>query len=135
MGTILERLVPCMSGSSKRTLRMPRSFQPASTCSTETDFRSAIAMVCTPASVVPGPDVQPEGGHQGHDRIRLLSGDDGQHTALAAIPPQECVGQHPRRLEVTAVHAQDGIRVMTDGERAPAAADTHDERRDVADAV
>src|ERR1700730_13637302 len=48
IGTIFERLVPCMSGSSKRTLRMPRSFQSASTRSTEADFFSAITIASTP---------------------------------------------------------------------------------------
>jgi hypothetical protein len=37
IGTNFERLVPCMSGSSKRTLRIPCSRQPSSTCSTATD--------------------------------------------------------------------------------------------------
>src|SRR3981081_2363096 len=48
MGTIFDRLVPCMSGSSNRTLRIPLSLHSASTLSTEMDLSSAIAICISP---------------------------------------------------------------------------------------
>src|SRR4030088_630114 len=119
MGTIFERLVPCMSGSSKRTLRMPRFFHSARTCSMETDFSSAITMASTPRSVIPRAYVEAD-----------LSR-DRQHAAFAPIAARQRGGEHPRRLHVAAVPAQRRIRVVNDDQRALRAANQHLEINEV----
>src|SRR5580704_5844100 len=106
MGTILERLVPCMSGSSKRTFRMPRSCQPASTRSTETDLPSAITMASTPGSVVPKANPKTDFIGQGAGDVDAYLRDDDQHAALASVTALERRGHRMRRLKMTALPSE-----------------------------
>src|SRR5258706_14129619 len=99
-----------MSGSSKRTLRMPFSFHSPSTRSTETDFFSAIAIASTPASVVPDTDLQPAVADHGQHLGGSGPGHDRKHAALAAVAAQQCGGDYARRLEVGAVPSERRIR-------------------------
>src|SRR2546430_16644199 len=105
MGTSLERLVPCMSGSSKRTLRVPTCFHSDSTCSTETDFFSAIAMPSTPAPVVPHVDFQAELRRESGRGAGPVMRQDREHSALAPVATQKRCCDHARRLQVVAVPA------------------------------
>src|ERR1700681_172949 len=103
MGTILERHVPCISGSSKRTFRMPRSFQPASTRSTETDLPSAITTTSTPGSVVPKANLKADLGGQRPGDVDAYLRDDDQDAALASVAALERRGHRMRRLKMTAL--------------------------------
>src|SRR6267143_4476305 len=114
MGTSLDRLVPCMSGSSKRTLRIPCSFQPVSTCSTEVDFFSAIAMASTPASVVPHADLQTELARDRLDCVCILQ--DCKNPALAAVPAEQRRRDDARWLQMIAVPTQGRVRIA-DGDQ------------------
>src|SRR2546421_20642 len=114
MGTILDRLVPCMSGSSKRTLRIPFPVQSASTPSTDTFFFSAIAMTSTPAPVVPGRDLEPEGLRQGLHGVRASGRRDRENPALATVAAPQRRGERARRLRVIALPAQRRVRVGDD---------------------
>src|ERR1700686_4426270 len=125
MGTILERLVPCMSGSSKRTFRMPRSFQPASTRSTETDLPSAITMASTPGSVAPKANLEPDLGGQRPGDVDAHLRDDDQHATFAPNATLERRGQCVRWLQVAALPPERWIRVVHHDQRAPRAANQH----------
>src|ERR1700674_1057009 len=125
IGTILERLVPCMSGSSKRTFRMPRSFQPASTRSTETDLPSAITMASTPGSVVPKSNLEPDLSRQRASGLHAYFRDDDQHASLASVPALEGRDQGVGRLQVAALPSERWIRVVHHDQRAPRAANQH----------
>src|SRR5438552_13142792 len=114
-----------MSGSSKRTLRMPRPFQPSSTCSTETDFFSAIAMASAPAPVVPGFDLQPQLARHRRNRVRTVRRENREDAALPAVAPQQRRGYVARRLKVVAVEAQRRIGVVDDDERTPRTTNEH----------
>src|SRR3981081_973736 len=76
MGTIFDRLVPCMSGSSNRTLRIPRSLHSASTLSTEMDLSSAIAICISPLLLFR----TAPGHHSKHSGVHRLH---GPHVAIA----------------------------------------------------
>src|SRR5712691_9334977 len=117
MGTIFDRLVPCMSGSSNLTFRMPFSFHSDSTRSTETVFFSAIAIPSTPASVVPRADLQAQPTHEPGDLVRLVCRRHGENPALASVAAHEGLGDDARRLQVVAVEAERGIRVLNHDER------------------
>src|SRR2546422_5002344 len=100
-----------MSGSSKRTFRMPCSFHPVSTCSTEADFFSAIAMASTPASVVPDADLEPELACDGPDCVCVLRRQDRENSAFASITAKQRRRDHARWLQVMAVPTQGRVRI------------------------
>src|ERR1700674_1448550 len=125
IGTILERLVPCMSGSSKRTFRMPRSFPPASTRPTQKDLPSAITMASTPAPVVPKANVEPDLGREHLGRVHPYFRDDYQHASFAAVAALEGSGHRVRWLQVTALPAERWVRVVHHDQRAPRASNQH----------
>src|SRR5437660_6087906 len=100
-----------MSGSSKRTFRMPCSFHPVSTCSTEADFFSAIAMASTPASVVPDAYLQTELACYGLDCICMLRRQDCKHSALATVTAEQGRRDRLWRLQVMAVPTQGRVRI------------------------
>src|SRR3989454_5807557 len=133
IGTSLDRLVPCMSGSSKRTLRMPCSFHPVSTCSTEADFFSAIAMASTPASVVPDADLEPELACDRLDCICVLRRQDGKNAALAAVTAEQRRRDHAWRLQVMAVPTQGRVRIADGDQCVLRSADEHRQLDEMAD--
>src|SRR5579864_736844 len=133
MGTILERLVPCMSGSSKRTLRTPWSFHWARTCSTETDFFSAITMASTPAPVVPGAELQTQLDHEHRDRVGFGPRHDRQHAALATVPTLKSGRQHAWRLQVAALPTQRGVGIVDYDESVSRALQQHRELDEMTD--
>src|ERR1700686_4639894 len=114
-----------MSGSSKRTFRMPRSFQPASTRSTEMDLPSAITMASTPAPVVPKTNLEPDLSREHLGRVRPYFRDDHQHASLAAVDALEGRGHRVRWLQVTALPAERWVRVVHHDQRAPGASNQH----------
>src|ERR1700694_755439 len=133
IGTILDRLVPCMSGSSKRTLRIPFSFHSERTRSTETDFFSAIAMGQLPAAVVPPAYLEPELPHERRHVAGAALMQHREHATLSPVTPQQRVGDRSRRLEVVALPSERRVGVAHDYERAARAADQHRELDVMAD--
>src|ERR1700681_1432973 len=111
-----------MSGSSKRTFRTPRSFQPASTRSTEMALPSAITMASTPGSVVPSANLEPDLGGQCFGYVHTNFRDDDQHSSLSPVAAHERRGESVRRLQVTALPSERWIRVVNHDQRAPRAA-------------
>src|SRR5260370_13955815 len=103
-----------MSGSSNWTFRMPRSFQPASTLSTETDLSAAITMTSAPGSVVPNSDLEADIGGERLDRFPARLWNHGQPPALPAVTPQPPFRQDTRWLPVPASQTQALIRVVHD---------------------
>src|SRR5580700_1683927 len=114
-----------MSGSSKRTFRMPRSFQPASTRSTETDLPSAITMASAPGSVVPKANLEPDLGGQRPGGADACVRDDDQHATFAPIAALERRDQCVRWLQVAALPPERRIRIVHHDQRAPWAANQH----------
>src|SRR5580704_9140913 len=121
IGTIFERLVPCRSGSSNRTLRIPCSPHAARTWSTDTDLSSAIIPASTPNPVVPNADVQIQAGGKRFDLGGSARRNHHQYPALAAIPSEQRCGHHARRLQVMAIPPERRIGVVHVHERAPLA--------------
>src|SRR5438552_9980429 len=122
-----------MSGSSKRTLRTPCSFHPVSTCSTEADFFSAIAMASTPASVVPDADLEAELECDGPDRICTLRRQDCENSALAAVPAEQRRRDHAWRLQVIAVPTQGRVRIADGDQCVLRSPDQHRQLDEMAD--
>src|SRR5450631_3790578 len=114
-----------MSGSSKRILRMPRSFHSASTLSTETDFFSAITLASTPGSVVPSAYIETDLGSHGHRRFGSRLRHHGQHAAFATVAAQQCRRQHSRRLKMAAIPSERWVRVVHHHQLTPGATDQH----------
>src|SRR5258708_9695260 len=114
-----------MSGSSKRTFRMPRSFQPAGARPTETDLPSAITMASTPGSVVPNANLEADLRGQRPGNLHADLRDDDQHASLAPVAALEGRGYGIRGLQVPALPSERWIRVVYDDERAPRAANQH----------
>src|SRR5438105_11377144 len=122
-----------MSGSSKRTLRMPCSFHPVSTCSTEADFFSAIAMASTPASVVPDAYLQTEIACDGPDCICTLRRQDCENSALAAVAAEQGRRDRAWRLQVMAVPAQGRVRIADGDQCVLRSPDQHRQLDEMAD--
>src|SRR6202521_901976 len=108
-----------MSGSSKRTFRMPRSFQPASTRSTEMDLPSAITMASTPGSVVPKANLEPELSREHLGRVYPYFRDDDQHATFASVGALEGRRHRVRWLQVTALPSERWVRVVHHDQRTP----------------
>src|SRR3989475_7451099 len=122
-----------MSGSSKRTLRMPCSFQPVSTCSTEADFFSAIAMASTPASVVPDADLEPELACDRLDCICMLRRQDCKHPAFASITAKQRRRDRAWWLQVIAVPTQGRVRIADGDQWVLRSPDQHRQLDEMAD--
>src|SRR2546427_7102889 len=122
-----------MSGSSKRTLRMPCSFQPVSTCSTEADFFSAIAMASTPASVVPHADLEPELACDRLDCICVLRRQGCKHSALAAVAAEQRRRDHAWWLQMMAVPTQGRVRIADGDQWVLRSPDQHRQLHEMAD--
>src|SRR2546426_7059898 len=122
-----------MSGSSKRTLRMPCSFHPVSTCSTEADFFSAIAMASTPASVVPDVDLEPELACDRLDCICVLRRQDRKNAALAAVTAEQRRRDHAWWLQMIAVPAQGRVRIVDGDQCVLRSPDQHRQLDEMAD--
>src|SRR2546428_1167912 len=122
-----------MSGSSKRTLRMPCSFHPVSACSTEADFFSAIAMASTPASVVPDADLEPELACDRLDYICVLRRQGCKHSALAAVAAEQRRRDRAWRLQMMAVPTQGRVRIADGDQCALRSADEHRQLDEMAD--
>src|SRR5438876_9778002 len=122
-----------MSGSSKRTLRMPCSFQPVSTCSTDADFFSAVAMASPPASVVPDADLEPELACDRLDCICMLRRQDGKHPARASITAKQRRRDHAWWLQVMAIPTQGRVRIADGDQCVLRSPDQHRQLDEMAD--
>src|SRR2546425_7823922 len=122
-----------MSGSSKRTFRMPCSFHPVSTCSTEADFFSAIAMASTPASVVPHADLETELACDRLDCICMFRRHNCKHPAFAPVATKQRRRDRAWWLQMIAVPTQGRVRIADGDQCVLRSPDQHRQLDEMAD--